>query len=149
MCIDVSVLVPEMFPLVYARGAAVPMSLPAVIEVFSFLCHFCWGSLLMQPPWSIGTGMDGVSVLPDAGSELPADSDKAAAERAAPLDEAVENALEVVGLDVGQARFRADSEVRLPMLVNEHSIWGDFVRTDTARVIQVHMSMWDDRCHLK
>ena len=80
-----------------------------------------------------------MSVLPDAGRELPADSDKAAAVRAAHLDEAVENALEVAGLDVGQLRFQTDSEVRLPLLVNEHCMWIDFVRPDTALVIQVHM----------
>ena len=81
-----------------------------------------------------------MSVLLDAGIELPADSDKAAAVRAAPLDEAVENALEVAGLYIGQSRFWTDSEVRLLLLVDEHSMWGDFVRPDTARVIQVHMS---------
>ena len=41
-----------------------------------------------------------VSVLPDAGSELPTDSDRAAVVRAAPLDEAMDNALDVVGLHV-------------------------------------------------
>ena len=53
--IDVGVLVPEMFPVISARGAAVPMSLPAVTEVFSSAI-FAWGgggSLLMQPPWPI------------------------------------------------------------------------------------------------
>ena len=33
--IDVGVLVPEMFPVVSARGAVVPMSLPAITEVSS------------------------------------------------------------------------------------------------------------------
>ena len=60
--------------------------------------------------------------------------------RAAPLDEAVENALEVASLDVGQSRFQTYSEVRLPLLVDGHSMWGDSVRPDTDRVIQVHMS---------
>ena len=80
-----------------------------------------------------------MSVLPDAGSELPADSDKAATVRAATLDEAVENTLEEAGLDVGQLWFRTDSEIPLPLLVDEHSMWGDFVRPDTARVIQRYM----------
>ena len=49
---DVGVLVPEMFPVVSARGAAVPMSLPAVTEVFSSAIFAGGGgSLLMQPPW--------------------------------------------------------------------------------------------------
>ena len=49
---DVGVLVPEMFPVVSARGAAVPMSLPAVTEVFScaIFAGGGGGSLLMQPP---------------------------------------------------------------------------------------------------
>ena len=76
------------------------------------------------PLADIGTGTDSVSVLPDAGSELPADSDKAAAVRAAPLDEAVENALEVAGLDVGQTWFRMESEVLLPLAGS------DFVRPE-------------------
>ena len=50
--IDVGVLVPEMFPVVSARGAAVPMSLPAITEVFSSAIFAGGGgSLLMKPPW--------------------------------------------------------------------------------------------------
>ena len=36
--------------------------------------------------------------------------------------------------------FRTDSEVLLPLLVDEHSMWGDFVRPATTQVIQVYMS---------
>ena len=96
----------------------------------------------MQPPpplADVGTCTDGVSVMPDAGSELPADSDKAAAVRAAPLDEDVENALEEAGLDVRQSWFQTDSEVLLPLL-DDHSMWDDFVWPDAARVIQRYMS---------
>ena len=81
-----------------------------------------------------------MSVLPDAGSELPADTDKAATVQAAPLVEAVENALDVAGLNVGQSWFWTDLEVILPLLIDEHSMFGDFVRPDTVQVIQVYMS---------
>ena len=75
---DVGVLVPEMSPVVSAGGAAVLMSLPAVTEVFSI---FAGGGVVADAATlaDVGTGTDGVSVLPDAGSELPADS-------VAPLD---------------------------------------------------------------
>ena len=51
-----------------------------------------------------------MSVLPVTGSELPADSDKAAVVCTALLDEAVDNALEVVGMCVGQLWFQTESE---------------------------------------
>ena len=73
-----------------------------------------------------------MSVLSDAGSDLPADSDKVAAVRAALLDEAVENALVVASWDAGQSRFRTDSEITVPLLVDERSRLGDVVRPDTV-----------------
>ena len=63
-----------------------------------------------------------MSVLPDAGSELPADSDRAAVVCTAPVDEAVDDALNVVSLSVGQLRFWTDSEVVLPLIVDEQSM---------------------------
>ena len=75
-----------------------------------------------------------------AGSELPADSDGAAAVLVAPLDEAVEKAFDVVGLNVGQSWFRTDSEVMLPLTVDEHSMLCNFVRPDIVPVIQVDVS---------
>ena len=63
-----------------------------------------------------------MSVLPDAGSELPADSDKAAIVCTAPVDEAVDNAFDVVGLCVGQLWFWTDSEVVSPLIVDEQSM---------------------------
>ena len=42
-----------------------------------------------------------MSVLPDAGSELPADSDRAVVVCMAPMDEAVDYALDGVGLHIG------------------------------------------------
>ena len=79
-----------------------------------------------------------MSVLPDAGSNLPADSDMAAFVCAAPVDEAVDNALDVVGLHVGQLWFRTDSEDVLPLMIDEHSMIGDFVRPDSVPVVQAY-----------
>ena len=67
----------------------------------------------------VGTVTARVSVLPDVGSELPADSHGAAVVCAAPVNEAVDDALDVVSLRVGQWWFRTDSEVGLPLIVNE------------------------------
>ena len=67
------------------------------------------------PLAEVGTVTARVSVLPDAGSELPADSDRAAVICAAPMDEAVDNAWDVVGLHVGQLWFWTDSEDILPL----------------------------------
>ena len=58
-----------------------------------------------------------MSVLLDAGSELPADSDRAAIVCTAPVDEAVDNALDVVSLRVGQLWFWTDLEVVSPLIV--------------------------------
>ena len=48
--IDIGVLVPERSPVVSARGAAVPTSLPTISEVFSSAV-LAGESLLRQPPW--------------------------------------------------------------------------------------------------
>ena len=81
--IDVGVLVPERSPVVSARGAAVPTSLPTITEVF-FLCCFLLGVVSEAAPLAeVGTVTARVFVLPDAGRELPAVSDRAAIVRAA------------------------------------------------------------------
>ena len=49
--IDVGVLVPEMFPVVSARGAAVPMSLPAITEVFPSAIFAGGGVFADAAPW--------------------------------------------------------------------------------------------------
>ena len=59
---------------------------------------------------------------------------------AAPIDEAVDNALDVVGLYVGQLWFRMDSEDVLPLMSDEHSGINDFVRPESDTVVQVYMS---------
>ena len=48
--IDVGVLVPERYPVVSTRGAAVPTSLPTISKVFSSAV-LAAGSLLRQPLW--------------------------------------------------------------------------------------------------
>ena len=100
--------------------------------------------MLRQPPppllAEVGTATAEVSVLPEAGSELPADSDRTAIVCRAPMDEAVDNALDVVGLYVVQLWFRTDSEDVLPLIIDEHSMIGDFVRPDCVPVVQAYMS---------
>ena len=79
----------------------------------------------------VGTVTARVSVLPDVGSELPADSNGAAVVCSAPMNEAVDDALDVVNLRVGQWWFRTDSEVVLPLIVNELSVISDLVHMKT------------------
>ena len=77
-----------------------------------------------------------MSVLPNIGSELPADSDGAAVVYTALLDEVVDNTLDVVGLHVGQLWFRTDPEDALPVMLDEHSLLCVLVWLDVVPVIQ-------------
>ena len=70
----------------------------------------------------VGTVTARVSVLPDVGSELPVDSDGAAVVCTTLLDEAVDYALDVVGLRVRQLWFRTDPEDAVPVMLDEHSL---------------------------
>ena len=79
----------------------------------------------------VGTVTARVYVLPDVGSELPADSNGAAVVCSAPVNEAVDDTLDVVSLRVGQWWFRTDSEVVLPLIVNELSVISDLVHMKT------------------
>ena len=81
-----------------------------------------------------------MSVLPDAGSELPADSDRAAFVCTAPVDEAVNYALDVVSLRVVPLWFWTDSEVVSPLIVDEQSMICDFVRPDSVPAVQAYMT---------
>ena len=125
--VDVSVLVPERYPVVSARGAAVPASLWASSEVISsaILAGVVAEAASLT---EVGTVTARVSVLPEPGSELPADSDEAATVYTAPVDEAVDDALDVVCLCVGQLWFQTDSGVVLPLIVDEQSMICDLVR---------------------
>ena len=81
-----------------------------------------------------------MSVLPDAGNELQADSDVAVVVCTALLDEAVDIALDVVGLHVGQWWFLTAPEDALPVILDEHSMMCDLVRLDSVPVDQDFMS---------
>ena len=106
-------VVPEQSPVVPVRVAAVPMYLPAFDEVFSSAVFAGEGGGVVAdaaPLAVVGTVTVGVSDQMDAGSELPADSAGAVAVRAAPLAEAGEDTLDVVGMDVRKVLFRTDSD---------------------------------------
>ena len=98
----VDVSLPKLSPVVSARAAAVSMSLPAIAEVVSSAVFAGGGGGFADaaPLADVGSVTVGVSVLTDAGSELPADCAGAAAVRVAHLAEAGEVTLDVVGLDV-------------------------------------------------
>ena len=96
----------------------------------------------------VGTVTARVSVLPDVGSELPADSDVAAVVCTTLLDEAVDATLDVVGFHVGQLRFRTEPEDVLPVMLDEHSLMCDFVWPDVTPANQdfvATMVCGDDR----
>ena len=136
--VDVGMVVLEQSPVMSVRVAAVPISFPAFDEVFSPAVFAGGGGGVVAdaaPLAVVGTVTIGVSVLVDAGSELPAGSAGAAAVRAAPLAEAGEDTLDVVGLDVGELLFRTDSDDGLPMMVAESGAMSKFVRPDDDPVV--------------
>ena len=149
--VDVGVVVPELSPVVSARAAAVLMSLPAIAEVVSSAVFVGGGGGVVAdaaPLTDVGTVTAGVSVLTDAGSELPADFAGVAAVRAAPLAEAREVTLDVVGLDVGEFLCRTDSDDDLPPMVAGHIAMSEFLRSDVVPVGMVDMPtavLGDDR----
>ena len=79
-------VVPQLSSVVSARAAAVPMSLPAIAEVFSSAVFAGGGGGVVvadtAPLADVGTVTVGVSVLMDTGRELPADSAGAVTVRA-------------------------------------------------------------------
>ena len=81
-----------------------------------------------------------MSVLPDVGSELPADYDGDAMVCTALLNGAVDDALDVVGLHVGQLWFRTEPEDVLPVMLDEHSLMCDFAWPDVVPVNQDFVS---------
>ena len=70
-----------------------------------------------------GTVTARVSVLPDVGSELPTDSGAAAMVCTALVDENVDDALDVVGLSVGQSCLRTDSAQLWRCPVTWYTVW--------------------------
>ena len=81
-----------------------------------------------------------MSVLPEIGSELSTDSDKSAVFCTVLMDEAVDDALDMVGLHVGQSHFRTDSEDALPGLLEERCLRNCLVWPDTVLVNQDFVS---------
>ena len=147
--VDVGMVVPEQSPVVSVVAAAVPMPFPAFDKVFP-PAVFAGGRVVADaaPLAVVGTVTVGVSVLVDAGSELPAGSAGAVAVRAAPLAEAGEDTLDVVGLDVGELLFWTDSDDSLPMTVAESGAMSKFVRLDAGPVVMLNMLvdvLGDDR----
>ena len=92
----------------------------------------------------VGTVTARVYVLPDVGSEIAAGSDEAAVVCTALVDEAVDDALEVVGLHVGQWWFRMEPEDASPVMLDENSLICDFVWPDDVPVNQDFVST--DHC---
>ena len=128
-----------------------PMSLPAIAEAVSSAVFAGGGGGVVvadaAPLADVGTVTVGVSVLMDDGSELPVDFAGAAAVRVAPLAEAGEVTLDVVGLDVGELSFQTNSDDDLPP-VAEPSAMYEFIRPDTVPVVMVNMPtgvLGDDR----
>ena len=148
-CCVVDVVVPEQSPVVSVRVADVPMSLPAFDEVFSPAVFAGGGGVADAAPLAlVGTVTVGLSVLMGAGSELPADSAGAVSVRAAPVAEAGEDKLDVVGMDVRKLLFRTDSDDGLPRTVAEPGVMCKFVRPDTVQVVILNMPtdvLGDDR----
>ena len=88
----------------------------------------------------VGTVTARASVLPYVGSKLPADSDGAAVVCTALLDAVVDDALDVVGLHVGQLWFRTEPEDVLPVMLDEHSLMCVLVWPDVIPANQDFMS---------
>ena len=80
------------------------------------------GGLLLMQPLTVG-----VSVLMDDGSELPVNFAGAAAVRVAPLAEAGEVTLNMIGLDVGELSFQTDYNDDLSPTVAEPIAMYEFI----------------------
>ena len=67
LSVDANVALPEVSPAVFSGAAAVPVSMPAISRVVSSAVFAGGGGV------AVGMVTVGVTVLTDAGSELPAD----------------------------------------------------------------------------
>ena len=123
------------------------MSFPAIAEMVSSAVFAGGGGVVADaaPLADVGTVTVGVSVLTDAGSELPAASAGAAAVRVAPLAEAGEVTLDVVGLDVAELLYQTDSDDELPPTVTQPITVNGVTRPSVVPVVMVKSA---DRCHL-
>ena len=128
------VLVPQMSPVISARGAAVPTFLPTMSEMFSSAVLAGGGVVAEAAPLAVvGAVTARVSVLREVGSYAD-----------------VDDTLDMVGLHVGQSCFRPDSEDSVrnclirpdTVLVNQ-----DFVSTDNrgddqfSPGVRIHVSL--------
>ena len=89
-----------------------------------------------------------MTVLTDAGSKLPADFAGVAAMRAAPLTEAGEVTLDVVGLDVAESLSQTDAADGFSAVVAEQVAVGGSARTAVVLMNMVNIQMntvGDDR----
>ena len=91
-------------------------------------CRKCLRSYLRGPLADIGTVTVGMTVLTDAGSELPADFAGAATVQVAPLTEAGEVTLDVVGLDVTELLSQTDADDEFSPAVTEQIAVGGSAR---------------------
>ena len=111
-CFSVDRALPEVSPAVFAGAAAVPVSLPAITGVVSSAVFTGGGGGVVAdaaPLVNVGTVTVGVTVLPDAGSELPADFAEVTAVRVTSLAEAGEVTLGVAGVGAAESVSRADA----------------------------------------
>ena len=123
-----SVLVPEMSPVVSARGTAVPMSLPTISEVFSSAV-LAGGLLLRRLPWP-WQGQSQRECLSCRTLEANFQLILMGLPWSVRRSWTVDDALDVVGLHVGQLWFRTEPDDVLPVMLDEHSLMHDFVWPD-------------------
>ena len=139
LLVDVVVGLPEVSPALFAGAAAVPVSLPAITGVVSSAV-FAGGSLLMRLlRFDVGMVTVGVTVLMDAGSELPADFAEVAAVRVASLAEAGEVTLGVAGVGAAESVSRADAADGFSDVVTEQIAVGGSAWTTVVPVNMVNV----------
>ena len=140
MSVDVDVALPEVSPAVFAGAAAVPVSLPAITGVVSS-ADFAGGGVAADaaPLADVGAVTVGVTVLTDAGSELPADFAGVATVRVASLAEAGEVTSDVAGLDAAESAFWADADDGFSAVVTEQIAVGGSAQTAVVPVNMVNV----------
>ena len=104
------------------------------------LGRFCWGVVAdTTPPVDEGSVTVGVTVLADAGSELPADFAEGAAVRVLSLAEAGEVTLGMVGVGNAESVSRADAADGFSVIVAEQITVGESARTAVVPVNMVNV----------
>ena len=104
------------------------------------LGRFCWGVVAnAAPPTDVGMVTVGLTVLTDAGSELPADFAEVAAVRVASLAEAGEVTLGVAGVAAAESVSRADAADGFSVVVTEQIAVGGSTWTAVVPVNMVNV----------